>query len=103
MTTTIAPLEFPRLDELENVSPVQGQRSTSEVTGFADILDNMVQEANEAVISTEETTTAFARGEHHDIHGTMLALEQADLKVRLMVEMRNHLLEAYREVMRTTV
>ena len=41
--------------------------------------------------------------ENKDIHGTMLALEKADLSMRLMLQVRNKLVSAYEEVMRMQV
>jgi len=41
--------------------------------------------------------------EKKDIHGTMLALEKADLSMRLMLQVRNKLVSAYDEVMRMQV
>jgi flagellar hook-basal body complex protein FliE len=41
--------------------------------------------------------------ENKDIHGTMLALEKADLSMRLMLQIRNKLVSAYEEVMRMQV
>ena len=38
-----------------------------------------------------------------DIHGTMIALEKADISMRLMLQIRNKLVSAYEEVMRMQV
>jgi flagellar hook-basal body complex protein FliE len=39
-------------------------------------------------------------GELENIHQMMLAMEEANTSFQLMMEMRNKILEAYREVMR---
>ena len=41
--------------------------------------------------------------ENKDIHGTMIALEKADISMRLMLQIRNKLVSAYEEVMRMQV
>ena len=41
--------------------------------------------------------------DNKDIHGTMIALEKADISMRLMLQIRNKLVSAYEEVMRMQV
>jgi flagellar hook-basal body complex protein FliE len=40
------------------------------------------------------------RGDHQDVHGTMIAMQEADVSLRLMTSVRNRAIEAYREIMR---
>jgi flagellar hook-basal body complex protein FliE len=42
----------------------------------------------------------FAVGHTNDIHGTMIAVEQADISLRLLANVRNRAVDLYREVMR---
>jgi flagellar hook-basal body complex protein FliE len=39
-------------------------------------------------------------GEHQDVHGTMIAMQESDVAFRLVTTVRNRVVEAYREVMR---
>ncbi|HAX45987.1 MAG TPA: flagellar hook-basal body complex protein FliE [Nitrospina sp.] len=45
----------------------------------------------------------FATGKTRNIHETMIAVNNADLAFRLSMQMRNKIVEAYQEVMRTQV
>lgn len=80
-----------------------GAGGISEAVPFASVLESIVGEANESLNVADAATTSFARGEQHDLHGTMLALSQANIRLQLVNETRNHLLDAYREVMRMNV
>lgn len=42
----------------------------------------------------------YVAGEHQDVHGTMILMQEADVSLRLAVNVRNRAIEAYREVMR---
>jgi flagellar hook-basal body complex protein FliE len=42
-------------------------------------------------------------GKAKNIHETMLAVERADMSLKLLMQVRNKLLDAYREVMRMQV
>jgi flagellar hook-basal body complex protein FliE len=67
---------------------------------FADRLEEVVESANNRQVEAEQKATAFANGSSDDIHGTMVALSEADISFRFAANVRNRLIEAYREVMR---
>jgi flagellar hook-basal body complex protein FliE len=60
---------------------------------FASQVDHEIGEANR---KTEE----FAVGKEYDLHEIVIASEKADLSFRLLLQIRNKLLDAYQEVMR---
>jgi flagellar hook-basal body complex protein FliE len=45
----------------------------------------------------------LATGQNTNIHETMIAAEKADVALRLMVQVRNKIIEAYQEIMRMQV
>jgi flagellar hook-basal body complex protein FliE len=45
----------------------------------------------------------FATGKTRNIHETMIAVNKADLAFRLTMQVRNKIVEAYQEVMRTQI
>jgi len=42
-------------------------------------------------------------GESKNLHETMIAMEKADISFRLMMGVRNKIIEAYQEIMRMQV
>lgn len=42
----------------------------------------------------------YVSGDHQDVHGTMIVMQEADISLRLAANVRNRVIEAYREVMR---
>jgi GR25 family glycosyltransferase involved in LPS biosynthesis len=52
--------------------------------------------------ATDEIKELFA-GRSKTIHETMLAIERADSSLKLMMQVRNKVLDAYREIMRMQV
>jgi flagellar hook-basal body complex protein FliE len=79
------------------------QNGTAGAVPFANVLQDIVGSASQSLHQAEEASTAFARGQQNDLHGTMIALSQANVRLQLVNQTRNHLLEAYREVMRMNV
>lgn len=75
----------------------QGNRATEELAGtFTRMFDEVNRLQNEADRKIEE----FATSPDKDIQGTMIALQKADLSLRLMMQIRAKLTSAYLDVMR---
>lgn len=83
--------------------PTAVSSSASSVGGanFSDILKNALNSVNSAQVEADEAVQQVLSGESKDIHETMIALQKADVSLKLMLEVRNKILEAYQEVMRT--
>ncbi len=68
---------------------------------FSDILKNALSSVDNAQFEADAAVKQVLSGESKDIHETMIALQKADVSLKLMLEVRNKILEAYQEVMRT--
>ena len=79
------------------------QNQTVEGGGLSRTFDKLLQEVNQQQLNAEAKQVDLMVSEKKDIHGTMLALEKADLSMRLMLQVRNKLVSAYEEVMRMQV
>ena len=65
--------------------------------------EKLLQDVNQQQLNAEAKQVELLVTDNKDIHGTMLALEKADLSMRLMLQIRNKLVSAYEEVMRMQV
>ena len=70
---------------------------------FGEALKTSIAEVNQAQISADRAAEQIAAGETKDLHGAMIKLEEADISLRLMVQVRNKAVEAYQEIMRMQV
>ena len=70
---------------------------------FMDAVDGAVNQVNRLQKTAEDATGRLATGEVKDLHQTMIALEKADVSFRFIVEVRNKVIEAYREIMRMQI
>lgn len=85
-------------------SPLAQPRATAGADkGFADILNKVVTEADGAQKASDTVLNDFMNGNGGSPHDVLIALNKADLSFRMMLEVRNKLLDAYQEVMRTQV
>jgi len=80
--------------------------SKGEESGQKSFLEHMkdgIAEVNKMSITADKMATNLATGKSENIHETMLALSQAEISFKLMVQVRNKALEAYQEIMRMQV
>ncbi|WP_454061239.1 flagellar hook-basal body complex protein FliE [Candidatus Nitrospira salsa] len=70
---------------------------------FGELLKSAVESVNQLQHQSDRLEGAVARGEDVAIHDAIIAGEKAGLSFRLMMTMRNKLLEAYQEVLRMQV
>ena len=95
----IARIEIPR--QLESVKP------SPELPGHSGSFATVLQQSLERVdgLQHEADTAArgFALGQAPSVHDAMIAMEKADLSLRLTMKVRNKVVEAYQEIMRMQV
>jgi flagellar hook-basal body complex protein FliE len=70
---------------------------------FGDFLQNMVKEANSSQVLADQKLNEVAAGRNKDLHGAVMQMEKADVNFRLLTQVRNKVIEAYREIMRMQV
>ena len=67
---------------------------------FAQILKEALDKVNSMQKKAEKMTDDFAKGKISNIHDVIIEAEKASIALRLTVEVRNRIVEAYREIMR---
>jgi len=66
---------------------------------FADALGEALQAVDSAQVGADQEAAKLATGAGN-LHETALALEKADLSMRVATKVRNRLVDAYQEIMR---
>jgi flagellar hook-basal body complex protein FliE len=70
---------------------------------FSETLKQSIAEVNQLNLQADKAMQDFASGATEDIQGTITAIQKADISFKLMMEIRNKLVSAYKEVMQTQV
>jgi flagellar hook-basal body complex protein FliE len=66
---------------------------------FADTLEQALDSVNESQQHADDKLAELAAGKTPDLHGTMIALQEADITLRTMVSVRDKVVDAYQQVM----
>lgn len=72
-------------------------------TGFAKSLDKAITDVNALQKVSDQKVEDLATGKSSNLHETMISVEKADIALRLMVQVRNKMIDAYQEIMKMQV
>ena len=97
---TISSIASAAVERMGGTAAVRGHKGD---TGFARSLNDLLGSANVQDAQASEAVQQLAIGQTDNLHGVALAAAKADLSLRLVVEIRNRLQDAYQEVMRMQV
>ncbi len=88
----------------EQKAPVAHQAdATKTESPFASLVSGAVRDASELDVRAGAKVDKLAAGVSDDIHGTMIAVKEAEISVKLLGTIRNQLLDAFHEIWRTSV
>lgn len=79
------------------------QTNNPDGKSFADTLKDAVNTVNELQKTADKKMQELATGKTTNIPDVMMAAEKADIALRMMVQMRNKIIEAYQEIMKMQV
>jgi len=68
---------------------------------FGEILKSSIGRVNQLHNEADQAVQALATGQKTDIHGTMIAIEKASISFQLMMQVRNKIIDAYKEISRS--
>jgi flagellar hook-basal body complex protein FliE len=93
-------------DAFENVrSPSVSSKTSSKEPGadFTKTLKEAIQSVDQLQKDADVKMQELVTGKSQNIHETMIAAEKADIALRLMIQVRNKIIDAYQEIMRMQV
>ena len=98
--------EFGKIDGLSGTSTANLLKQKSKVESgggeaFAQHLKSAMNEVNEIQKTSEEAVADLATGQVKDLHQAAMAISKAETNMKLMLEIRNKALNAYKELGRT--
>ncbi|NLH37699.1 MAG: flagellar hook-basal body complex protein FliE [Thermotogaceae bacterium] len=88
------------VQNLPNVNSTSNTQSTKTDSDFSKILSDAIKSVNDEQKSVEQLSDDFAQGKVSNIHELVVEAEKASISLRLTVEVRNKIVDAYREIMR---
>jgi flagellar hook-basal body complex protein FliE len=91
--------------QLEDISLKSKISAPEEKPGqsFSNVLQKALSDVNTDQLKAEQSIQDYISGKETSLHNTLISLEKADISFKLMMQVRGKLMEAYQQIMRTTV
>ena len=70
---------------------------------FGKMLSGLVEDVQQQQQAADKAVQQVHGGSAKNLHEAMIAMEQADISIRFMVQVRNKAMDAYQEIMRMQV
>lgn len=86
----------PLIDAFENRSKIETPKDDS----FGKIVSQAIDDVNKQMSDAGKSVEALTTGANKDIHGTMISMEKASISFQLLAQVRNKIIDAYKEVQR---
>lgn len=84
-------LKLPKLEDKEQAK------------SFGLVLKESLKEVNDLQLKADKSIEDFATGKSKNIHEVMINISKADLAFRMTMAIRNKVIEAYQEIMRSSM
>jgi flagellar hook-basal body complex protein FliE len=95
---------LPPLPVFPNTQPdLQPKVTTPQSGGFGETFKSFISDVNQMQVTEAQKEQQFATGQIKDVHEVMAASEEAGLSLMLLIEVRNKLLDGYKELSRIPV
>lgn len=71
--------------------------------GFKENLVSSINEVNDLQHNAHNSMEEIATGKSNNLHETMIAIQKAEISFKMMMQVRNKIMDAYQEIMRMQV
>jgi len=90
-----------QMRQLDQNVPTQSPNKKEQTPAtFGETLKKYIDDANDLQITADRDIQRIIAGEEIDAHEVMTAVEKANISFEMVMEIRNKMLEAYREVVK---
>lgn len=79
-----------------NVKNVNEQKDSD--SSFSKVISDAMNKVNDLQINADNKVEALIKGEEVNMHDVMLSMQESQLSMQLLIEVRNKVVEAYQEV-----
>lgn len=84
-------------------SSANGAAITQTEQNFSDFIRSTINGVNESQAEGDLSIQKLHNGEAQNLHDVMISVEQADISLRMLVQIRNKAIQAYEEIMRMQI
>ena len=85
-----------------NINNIQNKTNKADGS-FENLLKKEISETNNMLESAKQAETNMATGDVKDLAKASITIQKAELKMKMMLEVRNKAINAYKELLKTQI
>jgi flagellar hook-basal body complex protein FliE len=94
--------DFKVYSDIPRMMPTPATPKAQPGGSFGNLLKDAIQQVNDVEKTSQGELQKFLSNET-DLHSVMISLEKADLSFQMMMQVRNKIVQAYQEIMKSQV
>lgn len=83
---------------LNNIETKKTSIEPENENNFSKMINDAIGKVNDSQINADNKIENFVKGEDVNMHEVMLSMQEAQISMQLLIEVRNKVVEAYQEV-----
>ena len=83
---------------LNNIGMQSLEKNIDEKKSFSDVISNAINNVNEKQINADNSIESLIKGDDITMHEVMISMQESQLSMQLLIEVRNKMGEAYQEI-----
>jgi flagellar hook-basal body complex protein FliE len=91
-----------KIDSNINIGNIQNKNKLND-DNFEEILKKELNDTNNLLQSAKKAETDIATGDVKDLAKASITIQKAELKMKMMLEVRNKAISAYKELLKTQI
>ena len=104
----VGELQFPQTGFSGSVKLISPEISANEnvkdtTKSFQETLGGFIKDVNNLQLSADKEVDKMAAGETADVHDVMIAVEKAKVSFDLLLQVRNKMLDAYKQILQMQI
>lgn len=88
---------------IKQVKPQTSQKAENKNNDFEKMLSESIKQTNNLQLQANRAIEDLATGKSESIHETMIAIEKATISFQMMMQVRNKIIDAYKEMIKTSM
>ena len=92
-----------KISSLNKLVTNPAQKTEANGGDFSRILKESLEEVNDTQVKGDRAMADIATGQVKDLHQAAIAINKAETNMKMMLEVRNKALNAYKEIARTQI
>lgn len=85
---------------LNDVNIQKSVEENNKETSFSKFISDAINKVNETQVTADKKVEGFIKGDDINMHDVMLSMQESQLSMQFLIEVRNKVVEAYQEINR---